>query len=172
MFDKRLDVLAVVSDLYSMGIAIFHFYMGGTALDLIITHYDTSVPNGSVRVNLESLPRDIYSDTEDTAILLLICAFFTMLALFYSIYHKCKNLWDDAFIGSFLALGAVSVAPLGLGLYLMWKSHSISDADRLVWDNVDTGFMDLIDTSPTLVGLTAPGCIVFIVSLVYILLTQ
>ncbi len=148
--------------LYSAAIGIYECEMGGIAAGLTIEYYDQSFPisEGSpIRIAIDSLPRNIYKNTKETAYVMLFCGVLGLIATIATVvYTMFKRDVEEFIIGAAASNAPVIAVPFCFSAFLTWKFHSMSDADTATWDSVDTGFVDnLARGEGLMIATVVPG---------------
>lgn len=147
---------------YSLAIGIYEGYMGGEAAQLTAQYYDTSVPispGSPIRVSIDSLPRDIYNNTKQTAYIMLIFgiigAVSSLVVIGYGIWIRNR---EKFLLGAAISNLIVILLPFCYSAFLTWKLHSLSSADEDTWDSIDYRFIDnLRRAEKLLIGTSIPG---------------
>jgi hypothetical protein len=147
---------------YSLSIGIYESYVGGEAAKLVAEYYDQSVPvspGSPIRVSIDSLPRDIYKNTKETAYIMLFCGIIgavgSVVVVGYSAWVRDR---EKFLLGAALANLVVILLPFCYSAFLTWKLNSLSDADEATWDSIDTGFIDnLHRAEKLLIATVVPG---------------
>lgn len=155
-------ILVLVCTIYAFIIMCVIFDNGGTAASLTIKYYSYSalIPNTTISVAIDALPRDVYKNVKTDAVILLISAStgaICFLGLLYCILFGGKEGFDYIYVILFLFVACVTFMPFGYNSFMTWKNSTLSETDRSVWDSVDGRFMELFSDAGTILGLTAPG---------------
>ena len=156
---------AIAMTVYSLSVGAYELYVGGEAARLVAKYYSYSMPitgtGGPASVAIDALPRDIYKNTKETAIVMLIfgavAVVCTVITIGYSAYTKSK---ETFLTGIAISNAIVIVIPFCFSAFLTWKLHSLSDADEATWDFVDRGFINNLGRAEKLLMATViPGCV-------------
>lgn len=160
---KQIMFIAIASCLigYSIAIGIYECFMGGIAANLVSDYYDySSAINGtSTSVSIDSFPRDIYKNTKQTAIIMLVCGAFGVIAAIAAIvYGMYKNSKETFAYASFVANVIVILVPFCYCSFLTWKLHSLSGKDRNTWNEINREFIRNLERAEHLMLATVvPG---------------
>lgn len=142
----------------NIGLAIYQIVIGGQSAKLVAEYYDYSLPiNGTnVRVSIDSLPRDVYKDLKNAAVIFLITGVVGVVGSVAGLIKKQNELIY------FANLILVSL-PFCYAAYLVWKFRSISSDDATVWNNVNTRFIGMLKKSIGILVTTSIGAFVWLI---------
>lgn len=151
---------------YILGISLFQSAIGGKAATTVIDNYDYSYhfPNSTVSVAIDALPRDIYKDTKNAAGLFLT---FPILALtgcvFACGYGFYKRQYYPEEFSLLISSGCAGTITFGYASFMVWKINSLSSDDRVVWDTVDTRFLEVFEAMKGVLAVTVIDFTVWVV---------
>jgi hypothetical protein len=165
MLNIIIGIMVYVTLAYTLLIASYEMVWGVEAANIIRDRYDYSynIPNTTVYISIEALPRDVYKDTKALASILLTmsaCSFVcSMMAIagicWKTLRSKIPNAWwpNEVIVG--LANFSASMLPFAYGAFILWKYDTMSEEDKTTWNNVDSRFMHLFSQSEPLLIMTA-----------------
>ena len=146
---------------YSLIVSSFEMFFGVEAARVIMDRYDYSynIPNTTVYISIEALPRDVYKDTKALTSILLTMSALTYLLAILAIanmicFNKCRPWWPKEYLVGLMSFSTTMI-PFAYGAFVLWKYKTMSDADKDVWNSVDSRFMYVFSQSETLVILNA-----------------
>jgi len=150
---------------YVLVVASFEMMWGVEAASVISDRYDYSynIPNTTISISIDALPRDVYKDTKALASILLTmsaCSFLVSAVAIVSICSKsCRSQMPNAWWPNELLVAistfAVSMLPFAYGAFILWKYDTMSEQDKTTWNNVDSRFMHVFSQSEPLLIMTA-----------------
>ena len=177
MLNIIIGLVLYISLAYTLVVASYEMIWGVEAASVISDRYDYSynIPNTTISISIDALPRDVYKDTKALASILLTmsaCSFMlSALAIASICWKRCRsqipNAWwpNELFVA--LATVAVSMLPFAYGAFILWKYDTMSEQDKTTWNNVDSRFMHVFSQSEPLLIMTAfPFAFWFIVCVV------
>jgi len=160
----------------SLSIGIYESYVGREAAKLVAEYYDQSVPvspGSPIRVSIDSLPRDIYKNTKETAYIMLFCgiigAVCSIIVIVYSAWVRDR---DKFLLGTALASLVVILIPFCYSEFLSWKLHSLSNKDEATWNLIDTGFIDNLRRAEKLAIAILVPCVFWLVIVWFLVITD
>jgi hypothetical protein len=160
---------------YSVAIGIYECNMGGIAATTVINYYDYSVPiNGTnVRIAIDALPRDVYKNTKEMAIIMLISGIIgSIFALSSVVYGFCTKNKTYALIGSVATMAVVVTLPFCYSAFMSAKLSTMSSDDIALWNSINPEFINgYIRAQALLIATVVPGvvfsvllCVTYIMS--------
>uniref|UniRef100_A0A6C0CMP8 Uncharacterized protein n=1 Tax=viral metagenome TaxID=1070528 RepID=A0A6C0CMP8_9ZZZZ len=125
--------------------------------------YSYNIPNTTISISIDALPRDVYKDTKALASILLTmsaCSFLVSGVAIASICVKnfrsrMPNAWWPNELLVAMSTFAVSMLPFAYGAFILWKYETMSEQDKTTWNNVDSRFMHVFSQSKPLLIMTA-----------------
>ena len=165
MPDIIIGLVFYIALAYTLVVASYEMMWGVEAASVISDryHYSYNIPNTTVYISIEALPRDVYKDTKALASILLTmsaCTFLLSSVAIASIcWKKCRSQMPNAWWPNelFLALStfSMSMLPFSYGAFILWKYDTMSEQDKTMWNNVDPRFMHVFSQSEPLLIMTA-----------------
>lgn len=160
----------------SLSIGIYESYVGREAIKLAIEYYDQSVPvspGSPIRVSIDSLPRDIYKNTKETAYIMLSCGIVgtvgNIIVIVYSAWVQDRKKF---LLGTALASLVVILIPFCYSEFITWKLYSLSDKDEATWNLIDTGFIDNLRRVEKLAIVMLVPCVLWLVIVWFLVITD
>ncbi len=153
-----VGLFSVFLIIYSIAVGIYECYMGGLAAHIVANYYDysASINGTNVRVSINALPRDIYSNTKTSAEVMITCGALGVIAAVigtvYAAYVRSKSMFAG---GAFLSNLIVILPPFCYCAFLTWKLHSLSDEDKYTWNSINSGFVDNLNRAEKLMICTS-----------------
>jgi putative flippase GtrA len=160
-------VFAIAVTCYSVGFGIYEAYLGGRSAHLVVQYYDysISVPNSTLSVAIDALPRDIYKNTKENAGLLLTFGLIGVLGTIVAVGFLFWKEKESAVLSLSVANASVTLIPFCYSAFLTWKVHSLSTRDKETWDSVDPNFVKLLwKMEDVMIATVVPGVFWLIVA--------
>jgi hypothetical protein len=159
-----LSLLVTALCMYSFGIGVYECYLGSVSVRLVSEYHGYSAEIGNSTISINSFPRDIYSDTKTNAALMIFCGSTGIIMVLLSLWMLCYTKKFMIFLVCLIVANiSVIVIPFCYATFLTWKYNSMSSNDKIIWNNVDTGFIDnLKHSQDLLIATVVPGVVWFI----------
>ena len=149
MLTTILGIGAYITLAYTLIVASFEMVWGVEAASVIADRYDYSynIPNTTVYISIEALPRDVYKDTKALASILLTMGSLSLTIgagtlVFICYPKKCSPWWPNELLTG-LSSFFTSMLPFAYGAFVLWKFKTMTETEKSVWDDVDPRFMQV-----------------------------
>ena len=158
-----LGIALYVTLIYIVGTSVYEAILGGKAAAVVASYYDYSypIPNSTVTIAIDALPRDVYKDTKTVAGILLsmgiaalVCSLGALCVSWCPCFPNTRAWFPNALALGF-ASGFMAILPFSYAAFVVWKYNSMSQADKTLWDSVDVRFMQVFSEMYKILIITA-----------------